>query len=50
MCEIPDAPAVWVCDKIFFVNKLLQDCSGMYFIPERFFLGIISFGCAIGGQ
>jgi len=37
--ELPSTPAVRVCDKIFFVNELLQDCLGMYFIPERFFYG-----------
>lgn len=39
LLELPSPPAVWVHDKIFFVNELLQDCSGMYFIPERFFYG-----------
>ncbi|KAH7903987.1 hypothetical protein BJ138DRAFT_1019772 [Hygrophoropsis aurantiaca] len=38
LLELPSPPAVRVGDTIFFVNELLQESSGEYFIPERFFL------------
>ncbi|KIM68349.1 hypothetical protein SCLCIDRAFT_105912, partial [Scleroderma citrinum Foug A] len=39
LLELPSPPAARVDGRIFFVDELLQDCSGMYFIPERFFYG-----------
>lgn len=36
--EHPLPPAAKVNGEIYFVNELLQDASGDYFIPERFFL------------
>jgi hypothetical protein len=36
--ELPSPPAAKVDGEIYFVNELLQDASGDYFIPERFFL------------
>jgi len=36
--ELPSPPAAKVDGEIYFVNELLQDSSGDYFIPERFFL------------
>ncbi|KAG2051958.1 hypothetical protein BDR06DRAFT_1009890 [Suillus hirtellus] len=36
--ELPSPPAAKVDGEIYFMNELLQDASGDYFIPERFFL------------
>ncbi|KAI5995587.1 hypothetical protein EDD15DRAFT_2134054, partial [Pisolithus albus] len=36
--ELPSPPAVRVDGTIYFVDELLQECSGDYFFPERFFL------------
>ncbi|KAG1833932.1 hypothetical protein EV424DRAFT_1310764 [Suillus variegatus] len=36
--ELPSPPAAKVDGEIYFVNELLQDASGDYFIPKRFFL------------
>ncbi|KAG1779722.1 hypothetical protein EV702DRAFT_944948, partial [Suillus placidus] len=36
--ELPSPPAAKVDGEIYFVNELLQDASGDYFIPEHFFL------------
>ncbi|KAG2086478.1 hypothetical protein BD769DRAFT_1320705, partial [Suillus cothurnatus] len=35
--KLPSPPAVKVDGEIYFVNELLQDSSGDYFIPEHFF-------------
>ncbi|KAG1723899.1 hypothetical protein EDB19DRAFT_1915867 [Suillus lakei] len=40
--ELPSPPAAKVDGEIYFVNELLQDASGDYFIPERFFLASYS--------
>ncbi|KIJ13255.1 hypothetical protein PAXINDRAFT_81387 [Paxillus involutus ATCC 200175] len=37
LLDLPSPPAVRIHGRIFFVNELLQDTSGDYFIPERFF-------------
>lgn len=37
LLELPSPPAARVDGKIYFVNELLQECSGAYFVPERFF-------------
>ncbi|KAG0693799.1 hypothetical protein DFH29DRAFT_774696, partial [Suillus ampliporus] len=39
LLDLPSPPAARVDGKVFFVNELLQDSSGDYFIPECFFLG-----------
>lgn len=39
LLDLPSPPAVRVDGMIYFVNELLKDSSGAYFIPERFFLG-----------
>ncbi|KAG2752138.1 hypothetical protein P692DRAFT_201687974, partial [Suillus brevipes Sb2] len=39
LLDLPSPPAVRVDGTIYFVNELLKDSSGAYFIPERFFLG-----------
>ncbi|KAI6029918.1 hypothetical protein BKA83DRAFT_4030647, partial [Pisolithus microcarpus] len=36
--EMPSPPAVCIHRSIYFVGELLQESSGLYFIPERFFL------------
>lgn len=36
--ELPSPPSVRVDCNIYFIDELLQDMSGGYFIPERFFL------------
>lgn len=36
--ELPSPPTARVNGTIYFVDELLQDSSGDYFIPERFFL------------
>jgi hypothetical protein len=36
--ELPLPPAAKVDGEIYFVNELLQDTLGDYFIPECFFL------------
>ncbi|KAG2122908.1 hypothetical protein DEU56DRAFT_697074, partial [Suillus clintonianus] len=38
MFELPSPPAAKVDGEIYFMNELLQDVSGDYLIPERFFL------------
>jgi hypothetical protein len=35
--KLPSPPAAKVDGEIYFVNELLQDSSGDYFIPEHFF-------------
>lgn len=37
LLELPSPPAARVDGKIYFVNELLQEHSGAYFVPERFF-------------
>ncbi|KAG1762178.1 hypothetical protein EDD22DRAFT_743588, partial [Suillus occidentalis] len=37
LLNLPSPPAARVEGKVFFINELLQDTSGDYFIPERFF-------------
>ncbi|KAG1812689.1 hypothetical protein EV424DRAFT_1289956, partial [Suillus variegatus] len=37
LLEMPSPPAACVGGKIYFINKLLQEHSGAYFVPERFF-------------
>ncbi|KAG2115374.1 uncharacterized protein F5147DRAFT_569473 [Suillus discolor] len=37
LLEMPSPPAARVGGKIYFTNELLQECSGAYFVPERFF-------------
>ncbi|KAG1824214.1 hypothetical protein EV424DRAFT_1320857, partial [Suillus variegatus] len=37
LLELPSPPAARVDGKIYFVNELLQECSGGFFVPERFF-------------
>lgn len=39
MFDGPASPAVRVDGKIYFVDELLQERSGHYFIPKRFFYG-----------
>ncbi|KAG1819450.1 hypothetical protein EV424DRAFT_1472622 [Suillus variegatus] len=39
LLDLPSPPAARVDGMIYFVNELLQESSGAYFIPERFFLG-----------
>jgi len=39
LSEFQSPPAVRVDGKIFFINELLQEDSGNYFIPEHFFYG-----------
>ncbi|KAI9457277.1 hypothetical protein HD554DRAFT_2177757 [Boletus coccyginus] len=39
MFDGPAFPAVFVGGKIYFVDELLQECSGHYFIPKCFFYG-----------
>jgi len=36
--ELPSPPAAKVDGEIYFMDELLQEVSGDYFIPERFFL------------
>ena len=38
--ELPSPPAACVDEIIYFVDELLQDSSGGYFIPECFFLAM----------
>ncbi|KAG2099448.1 hypothetical protein BD769DRAFT_1329595, partial [Suillus cothurnatus] len=38
--ELPSPPAAKVDGEIYFVNELLQDSSGDYFIPELFFFAL----------
>ncbi|KAH7919605.1 hypothetical protein BV22DRAFT_968262, partial [Leucogyrophana mollusca] len=40
LLELPSPPAVRVDGTIYFKDELLQDTSGCYFIPERFFTGL----------
>ncbi|KAG1761023.1 hypothetical protein EDD22DRAFT_848083 [Suillus occidentalis] len=35
--ELPSPPAAKVDGEIYFINELLQDSSGDYFLPQRFF-------------
>ncbi|KAL4079813.1 hypothetical protein J3A83DRAFT_4054134, partial [Scleroderma citrinum] len=37
LLDLPSPPAVHVDGKIYFVNEILQDVMGDYFIPEHFF-------------
>ncbi|KAG2104655.1 uncharacterized protein F5147DRAFT_746517 [Suillus discolor] len=39
LLDLPSPPAARVDGMIYFVNELLQESSGAYFIPEQFFLG-----------
>ncbi|KAG1753908.1 uncharacterized protein EDB91DRAFT_1043935, partial [Suillus paluster] len=39
LLDLPSPPAARVDGKVFFVDEILQECSGDYFVPERFFLG-----------
>ena len=36
--ELPSPPAAKVNGEVYFVNELLRDSSGDYFIPEQFFI------------
>ncbi|KAI6017560.1 hypothetical protein BKA83DRAFT_4015195, partial [Pisolithus microcarpus] len=45
--ELPSPPAVQVDGTVYFVGELLQECSGDYFFPERFFLAAPE---AVGGD
>ncbi|KAI6111278.1 hypothetical protein F5141DRAFT_1063591 [Pisolithus sp. B1] len=45
--EIPSPPAVRVHGSVYFVGELLQESSGGYFIPKRFFLATPSISTAI---
>ncbi|KIN94074.1 hypothetical protein M404DRAFT_169267 [Pisolithus tinctorius Marx 270] len=36
--ELPSPPAIRVDGTVYFVDELLQECSGDYFFPEHFFL------------
>ncbi|KAG1738718.1 hypothetical protein EDB19DRAFT_1829025 [Suillus lakei] len=36
--DLPSPPAVWVDGTVYFMDELLQESSGGYFIPQRFFL------------
>ncbi|EGN97197.1 hypothetical protein SERLA73DRAFT_74899 [Serpula lacrymans var. lacrymans S7.3] len=38
LTQMQSPPAARVLDKIYFINKLLQENLGRYFIPEQFFL------------
>ncbi|KAH7928239.1 hypothetical protein BV22DRAFT_974816, partial [Leucogyrophana mollusca] len=38
LLDLPSPPAARVGETIYFVGELLQESSGGYFIPERFFL------------
>ncbi|KAH7918288.1 hypothetical protein BV22DRAFT_1024813 [Leucogyrophana mollusca] len=42
LSELPSPPAARVGGTVFFVDELLQESSGEYFIPERFFLASYS--------
>ncbi|KIN93755.1 hypothetical protein M404DRAFT_75010, partial [Pisolithus tinctorius Marx 270] len=46
--ELPSPPAARVNGTIYFIDELLQDISGGYFIPEHFFLAMSS--VASGGD
>jgi hypothetical protein len=35
--DLPSPPAARVDGTVYFIDELLQDTSGDYFIPERFF-------------
>lgn len=37
LLEMPSPPAARVGGKVYFINELLQERSGAYFVPERFF-------------
>ncbi|KAG1855245.1 hypothetical protein F4604DRAFT_2042442 [Suillus subluteus] len=39
LLDMPSPPAVRVHGAVYFTDELLQDCTGGYFIPQRFFLG-----------
>jgi hypothetical protein len=39
LLDTPSPPAVRVHGAIYFTDELLQDSTGGYFIPQRFFLG-----------
>lgn len=38
LLNLPSPPTARVHGKIYFVNEILQEETGNYFIPERFFL------------
>jgi hypothetical protein len=40
LLELPLPPADRVDGEIYFMDELLQDASGDYFVPERFFLAL----------
>ncbi|KIN98709.1 hypothetical protein M404DRAFT_157203 [Pisolithus tinctorius Marx 270] len=48
--EQPSPPSVCVNGNVYYVNELLQDSSGVYFIPERFFLASPSVASGSGGR
>jgi hypothetical protein len=39
LLDMPSPPAVWVHGSIYITDKLLQDSTRGYFIPQWFFLG-----------
>ncbi|KAG1832128.1 hypothetical protein EV424DRAFT_1313330, partial [Suillus variegatus] len=39
LLDLPSPPTARVDGIVYFVNELLQESSGAYFIPEQFFLG-----------
>ncbi|KAG1803360.1 hypothetical protein EV424DRAFT_1331009, partial [Suillus variegatus] len=39
LLDMPSPPAVRVHGAVYFTDELLQDSTGGYFIPQRFFLG-----------
>ncbi|KAI6008552.1 hypothetical protein EDC04DRAFT_2539208, partial [Pisolithus marmoratus] len=45
--ELPSPPAIQVDGTVYFVDELLQECSGDYFFPECFFLAASE---AMGGD
>lgn len=48
--ERPSPPSVCVNGNVYYVDELLQDSSGAYFIPERFFLTSPSVASGSGGR
>ncbi|KIN95367.1 hypothetical protein M404DRAFT_34199 [Pisolithus tinctorius Marx 270] len=48
--ERPSPPSVCVNRNVYYVNELLQDLSGVYFIPEHFFLASPSVASGSGGR
>ncbi|KAH7890627.1 hypothetical protein F5I97DRAFT_1781999, partial [Phlebopus sp. FC_14] len=37
LLDLPSPPAACIHGKVYFVNEILQEISGEYFFPERFF-------------